>query len=86
MEVASENMAKFTDDPPIIVDRSEAKAMSCLNRLTHWVPSRDSIQFAITQLEHYHSPWMLKQRSPDGFVAVYVPGPRTDEFEAASDV
>ncbi len=58
-----------------ILDRSRARAPSCLHQLTIWVRHRAEIEFAITQLDRYGAPWMLKQRE-DGPVAVFVHGPR----------
>ncbi len=56
-----------------ILDRSVAKAPSCLYPLTVWSISRADIDFAIRQLDHYHAPWMLKYDEL-GRVAVFVPG------------
>lgn len=55
-----------------IIDRSVAKAPSCLKALTVWVDTREEIQFAIDQLDKYHAPWMLKTNGKK--VAVFVPG------------
>ena len=56
----------------VIVGRSATKAPSCRWALTVWVCNRDRIEFAITQLDKYGAPWLLK-RNAQGEYAVFVP-------------